>query len=65
VDLPEGSSLTNLVSHLIDWRLEIAPDRSLDEAGWQVLVNWEFERDMERILQEGDQASIVPPLAGG
>ncbi len=66
VNLPEGSTLADLVSHFgIDSRLGIASDKSIVEAGWQVLVNGEFERDMKQILQEGDQVSIVPPLAGG
>lgn len=66
VDFSEGTDLASLLSHFrIDQTLGIAPGKSIVEAGWQVLVNGEFERDMKRILQEGDRVSIVPPLAGG
>lgn len=48
VDLPEGSTMADLVSHFgIDQRLGIAPDKSVVEAGWQVVVNGKLERDME------------------
>ena len=66
VDLPEGATLADLVSHCgIDRRLGIEAAESLVRTGWQVLVNGTFEADMARPLQAEDQVSIFPPMAGG
>jgi molybdopterin converting factor small subunit len=66
VDLPDGTSLADVVVHFgIDQQLRIAPGKSIVEAGWQILVNGKYEGNLGRVLREGDQVSIFPPLAGG
>jgi molybdopterin converting factor small subunit len=66
VDLPAGTTLQGLVSHLgLDQRLGLAPDQELIDVDWQVMFNGKFQKDMDRVLQDGDQVSVFPPLAGG
>ncbi len=66
VELSEGARLVDLIVHLgIDRRLR-RPAQSLSVgAGWQVLVNGQFESEMGRALADGDQVQIFPPVAGG
>jgi molybdopterin converting factor small subunit len=64
--LPEGTTLAELIVHLgIDRRLGFQPSEVVDRAGWQVMVNDRFEPDVGRILHDGDQVRIFPPVAGG
>lgn len=66
IDLPEQARVVDLVSHLgIGDRLGIPEGRTIVEVGWQILVNGQFEADPGRVLAEGDQVSIFPPMAGG
>jgi molybdopterin converting factor small subunit len=66
VELPEGARLTELITHLgIDRRLGYAAADLSDKAGWQVLINGNYEADLQRILRDGDQVQIFPPVAGG
>ena len=49
----------------IDRRLGCSATEIEAKAGWQVLVSGQYERDMMRRLQDGDQVRIFPPVAGG
>ncbi len=66
LELAEGARLTDLIVELgIDRRLGHAAASLSTDAGWQVLVNGQFECDMSRPLAQGDQVQIFPPVAGG
>lgn len=66
VELTEGATLDDLLRRFgIYERLKVPPGGSLAETGWQVLVNGAFEAGVERRLQEGDEVSVFPPMAGG
>ena len=66
IELPEGTTLDGLVSQLgLAERLRLLPGQSLKEADWQIMLNGSFEQDMDRILHDGDQVSVFPPLSGG
>lgn len=66
IDLPEGTSLGDLIAHLgIDRRLGCEVVDLAGRAGWQVLVNGGYEAEMRRVLRDGDQVQVFPPVAGG
>jgi molybdopterin converting factor small subunit len=66
IALPEGATLADLVAHLgVDQRLGHPATEVVSKAGWQVLVSGGYEPDMGRVLQDGDQVRIFPPVAGG
>lgn len=66
LSLPEGATLADLVAHLgIDRRLGYGATDVVAKAGWQVIVSGKYEPDMERVLRDGDQVRIFPPVAGG
>lgn len=66
IGLPENATLSDLVKHLgIDRHLGFESADEIVKAGWQVMVSGQFELDMERILQDGDEIRIFPPIAGG
>ena len=66
VNLPEGATLADLVSHLgIDRHLGCDAAELTATASWQVLVSGQFEIDMGRVLQDGDQVHVFPPISGG
>jgi len=66
ISLPAGATLADLVSHLgIDRYLGCAAAELTSSASWQVLVSGQFELDMGRILQDGDEVRIFPPISGG
>jgi len=66
VSLSEGASLADLVSHLgIDRHLGCDAAELTATASWQVLVSGQFEIDMGRVLQDGDQVHVFPPISGG
>ena len=66
VTLPEGASLADLVRHLgIDEYLGYVAAELTSRAHWQVMVSGQFELDMERKLQNGDEVRIFPPVSGG
>jgi len=37
----------------------------LQRSGWQILVNGCPQREIDRILKDGDQVQVFPPMAGG
>jgi len=66
VILAGGATLADLITHLgIDQRFGFAPEEITTKAGWQVMVSDKFERDMGRVLQDGDEVKILPPISGG
>ncbi len=66
LELPPGSTLADLIVHLgVDRRLGHAADEVVSRAGWQVMVAGKYEPDMGRVLQDGDEVRIFPPVAGG
>ncbi len=54
LDLPDGSRVADVLG-----RLEIPPDKPKI-----VLVNGRHT-DLERVLADGDELSLFPPVAGG
>jgi molybdopterin converting factor small subunit len=66
VTLPEGATLIDLVTYLgIDEHLGYGASEITSRANWQVMVSGQFELDMERRLQHGDEVRIFPPVSGG
>ena len=66
VTLPEGATLADLVTRLgIDRHLGYRASELTSSASWQVMVSGRFELDMDRVLQDGDEVSIFPPVSGG
>lgn len=66
ITLPKGATLADLVTHLgIDRCLGYGAAELTSRASWQVLVSNQFELDMGRVLQDGDEVRIFPPIAGG
>lgn len=60
VTLPEGSKASSVVEvlgeefpPLLDWRRSI-----------RIAVNMEYVQN-ERILREGDEVALIPPVSGG
>lgn len=55
LDLPDGSTINHALALL-----------EIDSAPVQVMtVNSAIERDRERILNDGDELSVIPPVGGG
>jgi molybdopterin converting factor small subunit len=66
IDLSENTTLSDLVKQLvIDRHLGYESADAMIKAGWQVMVSGQFELDMGRILEDGDEIRIFPPIAGG
>jgi molybdopterin converting factor small subunit len=66
VNLLEGATLADLVTHLgIDRRLGCAAADLIARASWQVMISGRFELDTDRVLQDGDEVHIFPPISGG
>jgi molybdopterin converting factor small subunit len=66
LSLKDGATLADLITHLqIDQHLGLAPEEIGIQAGWQVMVSDRFEANLERVLQDGDDIKILPPIAGG
>jgi molybdopterin converting factor small subunit len=66
ITLADGASVADLITHLgIDQKMGFAPEEITTKAGWQVMVCDKFESDMRRVLQDGDQVKILPPISGG
>jgi sulfur carrier protein ThiS len=55
LQLADGATLTDVFD-----ALDISRDRVL-----AVSLNGEFERDFERVLQTGDELTVLPPVSGG
>ena len=66
IDMPEGATLGDLVVHLgIDQYLGFSAADMSARAGWQVMVSGRHEPNVERVLQDGEQVIIFPPISGG
>jgi molybdopterin converting factor small subunit len=66
VTLPQGATLADLAEHLgIDEYLGYDAAELTSRAAWQVMVSGQFELDMGRVLQDGDEVRIFPPVSGG
>ena len=66
ITLSENASLADLVVHLgIDRYLGFTADDIITKASWQVMISGQFETDMGRILRDGDEVRIFPPVSGG
>jgi molybdopterin converting factor small subunit len=66
ITLPEGATLADLVTHLgIDRRLGFEAIDLPVKAGWQVMVDGNYEPDMGRVLHDGERVMILPPISGG
>jgi molybdopterin converting factor small subunit len=66
VTLPKDATLADLVTHLgIDEYLGYDAAELASRANWQVMVSDQFELDMGRVLQDGDEVRIFPPVSGG
>jgi molybdopterin converting factor small subunit len=66
VELPDGATLADLVSRLgIDRMLGYEAADLVSRSAWQVMVSGRYEADMSRVLQDGDQVGIFPPISGG
>jgi molybdopterin converting factor small subunit len=66
ITLPEGASLEDVVRYLgIDQYLGYGASELTASANWQVMVSGQFELDMGRVLQDGDEVQIFPPISGG
>jgi molybdopterin converting factor small subunit len=66
ITLADGATVADLITQLgIDQKMGFAPEDMTSKAGWQVMVSDKFEADMGRILQDGDQVKILPPVSGG
>ena len=64
--LADGASVADLITDLgIDSQLGLAPEELTTKAGWQVMVSDKFEADVQRVLQDGDEVKILPPISGG
>ena len=64
--LADGATLANLITHLgIDQKLGLAAEEITAKAGWQVMVSDKLETSMERVLRDGDEIKILPPISGG
>lgn len=66
VDAAEGTTLGDLLCRFgVHRRLGVESSEQIAETGWQVLVNGRWERDVARVLADGDRVAIFPPMAGG
>jgi len=66
ITLPHGATLTDLVTHLgIDRHLGYNASELTSTASWQVMVSGVFELDMKRVLRDGDEVRVFPPVSGG
>ena len=66
VTLADGATLADLITHLgVDENLGFAAEEIAAKARWQVLVSDKFEADMGRVLRDGDEVKILPPISGG
>ena len=66
VTLLQGATIADLVTHLgIDQHLGYDAAELTSRANWQVMVSGQFELDMGRVLQDGDEVGIFPPVSGG
>ena len=66
ISLPRGATVADLVMDLgIDRQLGDTARDVVAKANWQVMVSGRFETDMGRVLQDGDEVRIFPPVSGG
>ena len=66
LSLPCAATLGDLISHLeLDQCLGTTAGEFLQRSGWQILVNGRPQREIDRILEDGDQVQVFPPMAGG
>lgn len=66
ITLPEGATLADLITELgIDQYLGYPPAELTTKAGWQFMVSGRFAPDVARVLQDGEQVRVFPPVSGG
>ena len=66
ISLPRRATVADLVMDLgIDRQLGYTARDVVAKANWQVMVSGRFETDMGRVLQDGDEVRIFPPVSGG
>jgi molybdopterin converting factor small subunit len=64
--MPDGATVGDLIVHLgIDQYLGFSAADVGHGAGWQVMVSGRHESDVDRILHDGEQVMIFPPISGG
>ena len=66
ITLADDATVVDLVAHLgIHSRLGYEAAEIVTRAGWQVMVNGRDERDVGRVLRDGDRVVILPWIFGG
>lgn len=59
--LPAGSPLADLQTAL----LEVFPAIANDLPGVKFAVNQSYVRDLQQVLNDGDEVALIPPVSGG
>ena len=60
LELPKGTTVAGLVDCLVRSYPSLAPWRS----HLRIAVNYEYSNDA-RVLTEGDEIGVIPPVSGG
>lgn len=66
ITMPDGATLAELIARLgIDEYLGFPAYDISTKAGWQVMVSGRHEPDVNRVLSDGEEVMIFPPVSGG